>query len=124
MELAKECQNKGMFKEQAYLLIKNGNIEAGVNVMVENCGDDLASVIDLAVAFNISDEILWNEILKKSAGSVSKINQLLRYADVYGRPERFIDQYDDDLSLGQIYDPLMDMFSRLKTYKLTLKSAE
>lgn len=91
MELAKECQNKGMFKEQAYLLIKNGNIEAGVNVMVENCGDDLASVIDLAVAFNISDEILWNEILKKSAGSVSKINQLLRYADVYGRPERFID---------------------------------
>lgn len=44
------------------------NIQGAVNVLIENCGEDFQSVAEFAVAFNISDEILWSTILEKSMG--------------------------------------------------------
>ena len=103
-----------MFKELAYLKIKSGNTKAAVNILIENCGEDLASVVELAVAFDISDEILWNAILEKSMGSATKICKLLRYAEFYSQPGKFIDAFDDDACLSDVQAPLIDMFKRLK----------
>jgi len=103
-----------MFKELAYLNIRTGNIKAAVNVLIENCGEDLASVVELAVAFDISDEILWNAILEKSVGSSKKICKLLRYAEVYSQPGKFIDAFDDDACLSDVQTSLIDMLQRLK----------
>ena len=47
------CLNNGRFKELAYLNIKMAKIEDAVNVLIDNCGEDLSSVADFAVAFNI-----------------------------------------------------------------------
>lgn len=62
-----------MHKETAYLLIKVGNNEEAIKVLIEEC-ENVNDVIELAVQFNINDDLLWDEILLKSLGKTEKIN--------------------------------------------------
>jgi len=61
--------------------------------------------------------------LTKSYHDVKKVNQLLPYADVYKRPSRFIEAYDDDTELGEIREPLVSTFARVNCYKGVLTAA-
>ena len=112
-----------MHKEQAYLYIKTGKTDDAVNVLVENCSDNMKEVVDLAVQFGINDKLLWESILAKASQDKDKISQLLEYVDVYQHPHRFIDAYDDDLEIGEIRQPLIDTFDRLESYTTLLTSA-
>lgn len=46
---AEMCHNAGMHREQAYLHFKTGKTEEAISVLIDNCCDNLAGVIDLAV---------------------------------------------------------------------------
>ena len=46
---AELCKQAKLHKEQAYLYIKTGKVDEAVNVLVENCSDNMKEVIDLAV---------------------------------------------------------------------------
>ena len=46
---AEMCRNAGMHREQAYLYFKTGKTEDAISVLIDNCCDNLAGVIDLAV---------------------------------------------------------------------------
>jgi hypothetical protein len=48
-----------MYKEQAYLLIKVGNEEEAVRVLIDECSN-VADVIELSVKFNINDDLVWD----------------------------------------------------------------
>ena len=63
-----------MHKEQAYLYIKTGKIDDAVNVLVENCSDNMKEVVDLAVQFGINDKLLWESILAKASQDKDKIS--------------------------------------------------
>lgn len=67
------CRANQMHKETAYLLIKVGNKEEAIKVLIEEC-ENVNDVIELAVQFNINDDLLWDEILLKSLGKTEKIN--------------------------------------------------
>ena len=62
-----------MHKERAYLLIKVGNKTEAIKVLIEEC-ECVSDIIELAVLFNINDDLLWEEILLKSLGKTDKIN--------------------------------------------------
>ncbi len=62
-----------MHKERAYLLIKTGNKEEAIKVLIDEC-ENVSDVIEMAVLFNINDDLLWDEILLKSLGKTDKIN--------------------------------------------------
>jgi hypothetical protein len=70
---AELCKKYEMHKERAYLLIRIGNKEDAVKVLIDEC-DNVADVIELAVKFNINDDLLWDEILLKSLNNTDKIN--------------------------------------------------
>ena len=112
-----------MYKEQAYLNIKTGKIEEAVQILIDYCCDNLKEVVDLAVQFNISDDLLWDKIITKSKGDAKRVITLLQYSDVYKDPKRFIDALDDDTEIDQIYGPLQETFHRLKVQKVVLNSA-
>ena len=57
-----------MHKEQAYLLIRVGELEEAIKVLIDKC-HNVSEVIDFAVQFHISDELLWNCILLKTNGN-------------------------------------------------------
>lgn len=57
-----------MHKEQAYLLIRVGELEDAIKVLIDKC-HNVSEVIDFAVKFHISDELLWNCILLKTNGN-------------------------------------------------------
>ena len=120
---AELCKAAKLHKEQAYLYIKTGKVDEAVNVLVENCSDNMKEVVDLAVQFGINDKLLWESILAKASQDKDKISQLLEYVDVYQHPSRFIDAYDDDLEIGEIRQPLIDTFDRLESYTTLLTSA-
>ena len=120
---AELCKKANLHKEQAYLYIKIGKMDEAVNVLVENCGDNMKEVIDLAVKFDINDKLLWESILAKASQDNAKINQLLEYVDIYQQPNRFIEAYDDEMEIGEIRQPLMDTFQRIDIYKILLTSA-
>ena len=46
---AELCRTAGLYREQAYLQFKTGKTEEAISVLIENCCDNLAGVIDLAV---------------------------------------------------------------------------
>lgn len=55
-----------MYLEQAFLWTKIGNSEKVVQLLIENCGEDLKQVIDFALEFNINEDVLWEKIITKS----------------------------------------------------------
>jgi hypothetical protein len=84
-QAAELCRQEGLHKEHAYLLIRLGNKETAIKLLIEKC-ENVSDVIDLAVLFNINDDLLWDEILLKSLGKTERINQLLDYVDQYNKP--------------------------------------
>lgn len=62
-----------MHKEKAFLLIKIGNKEEAIRVLIDEC-ENVSDVIELAVQFNINDDLLWDQILLKSLYKTDKIN--------------------------------------------------
>ena len=52
---AEMCRNSGLHREQAYLYFKTGKTEEAITVLIENCCDNLAGVIELAVQFDVGD---------------------------------------------------------------------
>lgn len=73
MKAVDQCRANEMHKEEAYLLIKMGKKEEAIRVLIDHC-ENVSDVIDLAVEFNINDDLLWDEILLKSLGKTDKIN--------------------------------------------------
>jgi hypothetical protein len=66
-EILKLCQKHKLFNEQAFLNIVIGKKEEAVQIMVNQCiGDNTKTIIDLAVEFNLNDDVLWDRIIAKS----------------------------------------------------------
>jgi len=61
-----QCKTAKLYKEQAFLFIKIGKTEEAVQILIDHCCDNLKEVVDLAVQFNISDDLLWEKIIEKS----------------------------------------------------------
>ena len=120
---AELCRNAGLHREQAYLYFKTGKTAEAIAVLIENCCDNLAGVIELAVMYEVSDKVLWDAVLAKAKADNSRIGQLLQYVEVYDQPSRFIDAYDDDAEIGDMSEPLIETFNRLEIYKGLLTSA-
>lgn len=79
---AEACKEAGMSKEQAYLCFKNGKEAEAVRVLIDHCSEDIQTVIDLAVMFEVSDKQLWDAIIGKANKDNAKIAQLLQFMDV------------------------------------------
>ena len=120
---AEMCRNSNLHREQAYLYFKTGKTDEAISVLIENCCDNLAAVVELAVKFDVGDKQLWDAILTKAKQDNTRIAQLLDYIDVYEKPSSFIDAYDDDTEIGDMREPLMNTFNRLEIYKGVLTSA-
>ncbi len=72
----------------------------------------------MALQFGIDDEVLlWDSILEKVKGNTSSVGKLLVYADVYSQPERFIDAYPEDVTLGEISKDLDEMFRKMSIFQ-------
>lgn len=71
----------------------------------------------------MGDQQLWDAILAKAKEDNSRIAQLLDYVDVYDKPSRFIDAYDDDSEIGDMREPLVSTFHRLEIFKGVLTAA-
>ena len=56
-------------------------------------------MVDLAVEFNLNDDILWDKIIGKSYGDIEKVATILQFSDIYKEPARFIDALDDDVEI-------------------------
>ena len=54
-----------MYKEHAYLLLKLGNEEEGIRVLVEK-SQKIFEIIELTASFNINADYVWSIILKKA----------------------------------------------------------
>ena len=80
---AELCRDAELYREQAYLYFKTGKSEDAISVLTENCCDNLAGVIDLAVQFDVGDKVLWDSVLAKAKEDNYRIAQLLDYVDVY-----------------------------------------
>ena len=65
------------------MYFKTGKSEDAISVLTENCCDNLAGVIDLAVQFDVGDKVLWDSVLAKAKEDNYRIAQLLDYVDVY-----------------------------------------
>jgi len=50
----------------------------------------------------MSDELLWNAMLKNAAGKTAKVNQLLEYVDVYSDPSRIVEAYSDEETIEKV----------------------
>lgn len=74
-----------MHKEHAYLLIRVNDVEEAIRVLIDKC-HNVSEVIEFAVKFHISDELLWNCILLKANGNNAKVNELLEFVDYYSHP--------------------------------------
>ena len=70
---AEMCRNAGLHREQAYLYFKTGKTEDAINVLIDNCCDNLAGVIELAVKFEVGNSQLWDAILAKAKQDNSRI---------------------------------------------------
>ena len=70
---AEMCRSAGLHREQAYLYFKTGKKDEAINVMIENCCDNLSGVISLAVKFDVGDQQLWDAILSKARDDNSRI---------------------------------------------------
>jgi len=70
---AEMCRNAGLHMEQAYLHFKTGKTEEAISVLIENCCDNIAGVIDLAVKFDVGDKQLWDAILTRAKQDNSRI---------------------------------------------------
>lgn len=105
------------------MYFKTGKTAEAIAVLIENCCDNLAGVIELAVMYEVSDKVLWDAVLAKAKADNSRIGQLLQYVEVYDQPSRFIDAYDDDAEIGDMSEPLIETFNRLEIYKGLLTSA-
>ena len=55
---------------------------------------------EFAAAYNITDGAIWENLIDKSGGQADKICTLLRFAESYSQPERFINCFDEDATLG------------------------
>ena len=119
----KNCLAAKMYKECAFLHIKNGNTEEAVQLLIDHCCDNTKEVVDLAIQFNINSDSLWDKIIARSKGDAKKIKALFQYSDIYKDPKKFIDALDDDIEIEQIYEPLLDTINRLKLQKTVLKTA-
>ena len=68
-------------------------------MLIDHCCDNLKEVVDLAVSFNINNDLLWDKIIARSYGDAKRIKTLFQYSDVYKDPKRFIDALDDDVEI-------------------------
>lgn len=91
-------------------------------MLIEEC-DNVSDVIELAVQFNINDDLIWDEILLKSLHQTDKINQLLDFVDQYKKPKLIVQAYDKNVKLIDVRDSLINAFTKLKLYILLLKSS-
>lgn len=101
-EVAETCKEKGLFKEQAYMYIKIGKIKEATQILIQESGDDVNSAVDMALKFGVDDAVLWENLLDKVKGNSKQVGKLLVYSDVYSQPEKFIDAYPEDITLGEI----------------------
>jgi len=60
----------------------------------------------MALKFGVDDAILWENLLEKVKGNARQVGKLLVYSDVYSQPERFIDAYPEDITLGEVLPDL------------------
>jgi len=116
------CSEQGMYKEQAYLLIKVGNRAEARKVLIDLC-ENVSEVIEMAVKFNINDDQLWEEIILKSAGNTSKVSQLLEFVDSYDHPKKIIGAYSNEVLLKDVRDSLIMAFAKLRLYVCLLTAA-
>lgn len=59
-EALKACQEAKLYKEQAYLNIMIGRKEEAVQLLIDSCSENINEVVDLAVQFHLSDDLLWD----------------------------------------------------------------
>jgi hypothetical protein len=59
-----------MYREQAYLLIKVGNEEEAIRILIEN-SRNVGEAIEAAILFHINDDMFWDQILLKAANNTS-----------------------------------------------------
>ena len=65
------------------MYFKTGKSQEAIDVLIENCCDNLPGVIDLAVQFEVGEKKLWDAIISKAKEDNSRIARLLDYVDVY-----------------------------------------
>jgi len=122
-EVAEKCKEKGLFKEQAYMFIKIGKIREATQILIQESGDDINSAVDMALKFGVDDAILWQNLLEKVKGNAKQVGKLLLYSDVYAEPEKFIEAYPENITLGEITQDLDEMFKKIQVFRGLLSSA-
>lgn len=107
-----KCKRHSLYQEQAFLLIKVGKVKEATEMLIQTSGDNIQSVVDLALKFGVDSDLLWDSILQKCAGDTDKVTQLLEYVDVYEQPDKFIDLYPD-LAIAELTPVLEKMLNKL-----------
>ena len=51
------------------------------------------------------------------------VNQLMEYADIYRKPSRIVDAYEDDVEIGQVREALMTSFDNIQSRKAVITQA-
>ncbi len=67
----------------------------------------------MALKFGVDDDVLWENLLEKVNGKPHLVGKLLAYADVFSQPDRFIDAYPEDVTIGEIAPDLDEMFRKI-----------
>jgi len=75
-----------------------------------HCLDHVDEIINLCMLFNVPEDRIWNPLLSRARKDNSTIPQLLNNAESYRKPHRFIKAFNDNTTLEDMRQPLMDMF--------------
>lgn len=98
-------------------MMKLGRTPEATQVLIDCSEDDIESALQLALQFGIEDHHLWEAFFAKSQGQTTRVNQLLKYAERFAKPERLVDAYPAEACLSEVADSLMAMFGQLEKQK-------
>ena len=101
-----------------------GKKKEGIQILVDKCTDDMEYVIQLAVQFEVGSNQLWDQIIEKAKGNNQLITKLLNYVDMYYKPERFFEAYDDDSEIGDLMGQVSGTLNKLDNVKEMVIAAE
>lgn len=83
--------------------------------MSEASKGEIQKCITLAFKFDFIDEFI-NKLISRANRNTSEVNILLEYIEFLSDPKKIIEQYDQDVCIGQIEENLKIAFTKLDLY--------
>ena len=85
--------------------------------------DNFQKGMILAIQFNFIDEFI-QKLIEKANRNTNEVNVLMQYIDYFHNPDQIVQQYGQDVTIGQIRDKLTIAFSKLDLYQKLVKAAK